>query len=139
MSHEHIGVCVIVINDQNQLLLGKRKNGYRAGYYGLPGGQLELKEKLEDAIKRELYEETGLKGNSVSCLGVVRELQETYNYIHFCFTCQEFEGKPILCEPEKCEGWEWYPIDALPSPLLPGHQAALSLCSNHTSSVIDLI
>lgn len=103
------------------------------------GGQLELKEKIEDAIKRELYEETGLKANSLSYLGVVRELQETYNYIHFVFTCQEFEGKPTLCEPEKCEGWEWHSIDVLPSPLLPGHQAALSLYSHQSASIIDLI
>jgi 8-oxo-dGTP diphosphatase len=26
-------------------------------------------------------------------------------------------GEPQILEPEKCEGWDWYDIDNLPSPL----------------------
>jgi hypothetical protein len=26
-------------------------------------------------------------------------------------------GEPKVMEPEKCEGWDWYPLDRLPEPL----------------------
>jgi 8-oxo-dGTP diphosphatase len=29
----------------------------------------------------------------------------------------KFEGEPELTEPDKCEGWEWFDWDNLPSPI----------------------
>jgi ADP-ribose pyrophosphatase YjhB (NUDIX family) len=40
-----IGTCAIITNSQNQVLLGKRKNSYKAGMYGLPGGRIELNKR----------------------------------------------------------------------------------------------
>jgi len=37
----HIGINVFVVRDK-KLLLGKRKNVYGAGTWGLPGGHLEI-------------------------------------------------------------------------------------------------
>src|SRR6185369_5166207 len=28
-----------------------------------------------------------------------------------------FEGEPELCEPDKCEGWDWFDWNELPQPL----------------------
>ena len=48
-----------------KLLLGKRKNIYGAGTWGLPGGHLEFKEAMKTAASRELMEETGLKAENL--------------------------------------------------------------------------
>jgi ADP-ribose pyrophosphatase YjhB (NUDIX family) len=48
---QSIGTCVVLTNTNNQILLGKRKNSYKAGYFGLPGGRIELNEKIESATQ----------------------------------------------------------------------------------------
>ena len=48
--------------DALKVLLVCRKNHPRIGYWALPGGLVELYENLEDTARRELEEETGVKG-----------------------------------------------------------------------------
>lgn len=47
------------------LLLIKRKNEPYKGKWAFPGGFVDMDEELEDAVVRELAEETGLKGVSL--------------------------------------------------------------------------
>lgn len=132
-------MCIIVLDkNEKQVLLGKRLNSYKAGMLGLPGGRIELEEPLEDCGKRELLEETSLKGKSLQYVGVIRELQKGYNFIHFVFTCSQYDGFPTNVEPEKCEGWNWHPLDNLPDNILPGHKAALDIY-NYKKPIKDLL
>jgi ADP-ribose pyrophosphatase YjhB (NUDIX family) len=50
-------VYAIIVNDGNVLLL----NTTHTGTYSLPGGGIEIGEPIEDALKREVREETGLE------------------------------------------------------------------------------
>lgn len=122
-----IGACILVFNKHNQILLGKRKNSYKAGDFGIPGGRVEVGELLVDTAQRELLEETNLAGEAFEYLGVVKEAQEKSDFIHFVFRCRKYSGKLTTVEPEKCEGWQWYDLEALPEPILPGHRAAIEL------------
>jgi 8-oxo-dGTP diphosphatase len=56
--------AVIFKRSQNKtaLLLIKRKNDPFAGKWAFPGGFVDMDEELEDAVARELAEETNLKG-----------------------------------------------------------------------------
>lgn len=128
---EPIGACVIVLNDKNQILLGKRQGGYKPGTYGIPGGRVEGKDPLEETARRELAEETALEALGLEFIGAVREWQDTHNFIHFVYSCRNFTGTPTTTEPEKCAGWEWYNLDSLPTPLLIGHQAAINLLASN--------
>lgn len=122
-----IGACAIIINTQNQILLGKRKNSYKAGMYGLPGGRIEVNESVTTAIAREVEEETGIKGVKFTFVGVVRENQGTYDFIHFIFSAHITNQEPLLCEPDKCEGWEWIDSAEDLKKVLPGHAAGIEL------------
>lgn len=58
--------------DTLKVLLVCRKNHPSIGYWALPGGFVELYENLEDTARRELEEETGVKGLPVeqfACYG----------------------------------------------------------------------
>lgn len=130
MQPQHSGVFVIVINKNKEFLIGKRKNCYKAGMFGFPGGRLELNETIMECGIRELYEETGITIKSLKYIGVVRELQTGYNFIHFGFVCEDCNELPKLTEPDKCEGWKFYPLSNIPDKLLPGHKAGLDLFFN---------
>ena len=133
MKPINIGVCLIIQDEKGQVLLGKRKTGYQSGTYGLPGGRVNYSEPLAQAALRELQEETGLIGYEVNYLGVVRETQEKQEFIHFVLNCPDYDGQPENTEPDKCEGWDWHQTHDLPQPILPGHELAIELITNHHS------
>lgn len=112
-----IGVGVAVIRD-GKVLLGKRKGAHGVGDWSFPGGHLELHESVEDCARRELEEETGLKPLSMTLDTWTEDVMENNkHYITLFVFVTEFEGNVQLLEPHKCEGWEWFEWDKLPSPL----------------------
>ena len=62
-------VACLVSSDGGDLLLIKRNVEPCRGCWALPGGFIENDETIQDAGKRELFEETGLKGNPGRLVG----------------------------------------------------------------------
>ena len=55
-------VGAIVVDDGGRLLLIRRANPPAQGTWSVPGGRVEPGETDEDAVVRELLEETGVRG-----------------------------------------------------------------------------
>lgn len=116
------GASVIVIRD-GHILLQKRKDN---GCWGYHGGCLELGERLEDAAKRELYEETGLKVNSMKLYGVFSGPELHYVYPHgdevynvdTVYICDDFEGE-LSADPVEVSELRWFPLNEVPENLSP--------------------
>lgn len=64
-----ITVDGIIIRD-NKILLIKRKNEPFKDKWALPGGFVEYNETVEDAVIREIFEETGLQTEIAKLVGV---------------------------------------------------------------------
>jgi len=113
-----IGVGAIVIKN-GKVLLGKRKNSHGDGTWSFPGGHLEFGEKVEDCAKRETEEETGLIIDNFEKSVFTNDIFEKENkhYVTLYAIAEIYEGEPVVAEPEKCERWEWFDWDNLPSPL----------------------
>lgn len=60
----------VVFDGRGRVLLIRRKNPPFQGGYALPGGFVEIGERIEDACRRELSEETGLNVGSLRLVGV---------------------------------------------------------------------
>lgn len=118
---------VVVISKENKILLGKRRNSYKSGFYGVPGGRVNELEKLIDCAKRELLEETGIEVDDLEYLGTIRDCQKGYTFTHFAFLCKDPYEEPKNIEPGKCEGWKWFDQNKIPDQTLPGHIAAIDL------------
>lgn len=65
----------IIFNYKGEILLQKRGDSLK---WGLPGGAVELGESLDEAVRREVFEETGLNVDVEKILGVYsgRKYQE---------------------------------------------------------------
>jgi len=59
-SRPIVGVGAVILTDDGRVVLVKRKYEPLAGQWSLPGGGLEVGEKLEAGTAREILEETGL-------------------------------------------------------------------------------
>lgn len=71
MKHKNPKLTVDgVLFDGKNILLIKRKNPPFQHQWALPGGFVEYGETTEDAVVREVFEETGLKTEPFDLLGV---------------------------------------------------------------------
>ncbi|MCA9354744.1 MAG: NUDIX domain-containing protein [Candidatus Kaiserbacteria bacterium] len=113
-----IGVGVLILKD-SKVLLGKRKNAHGPGSWCPPGGHLEFMETIEDCAKRETLEETGVTITNIRKPAYTEDFftEENKHYLTFLLTAGWESGQPEILEPEKCEAWEWFDWNKLPSPL----------------------
>ena len=65
-----LGVAAVIWNDRQEVLLIRRTKEPRKGQWSLPGGKVEFGEGLEDAVHREVREETGLEIALLGLAGV---------------------------------------------------------------------
>jgi 8-oxo-dGTP diphosphatase len=114
-----IKACVgVMIFKDGKILLGKRKGSHGVGEYAIPGGHLEFGESFEECIRREIKEETNLEIKNIRFLSLANIFRhENRQDMLGSFQTDWAEGEAKLMEPEKCEGWDWYSLENLPSPL----------------------
>jgi len=112
-----VGVGVLVMKD-GKLLLGRRRNAHGAGEYASPGGHLEHLESFDACARREVREETGLELGEIRFLRLLNTTQYApRHYVDVSLVAEWKSGEPQVLEPQKVERWDWYALDALPSPL----------------------
>lgn len=112
-----VGVGVMILKD-GKMLLGKRKGKHVPGVYAWPGGRMENNESFEECAKREVMEETGMEIQNIKFVSVFNiRAFEPDNYVNLTFSADWKSGEPKLVEPDECEGWDWYDMDNLPTPL----------------------
>lgn len=120
MQRPFVGMGILVMRN-GKLLLGKRRGSHGAGYYAAPGGHIEYGESFAAAARREVREETGLEITGLRLLAVGNYLfsrpDRERHYVDVDFVCEAPTGEAQLCEPEKCDGWDWYNLSELPEPL----------------------
>lgn len=67
---QRLGAYAVVIRDGSVLLTKISPSGYPVGFWALPGGGVDHGESTHDAVRRELYEETGLTAASVRLVDI---------------------------------------------------------------------
>ena len=113
-----VGVGVLVWEGGN-VLLGLRRGSHGAGTWSPPGGHLEFGEEPIDCLRRETFEEAGISIKDVEFAGVTNDIfaEEGKHYVTLFYRAHLASGTPRVCEPEKCDMWQWWPWDNLPENL----------------------
>jgi len=92
-----IFVSVCILKKKNKILFTKRPSQkYYGDYWEFPGGKLENDETFEEGLKRELYEELGIKINtkSLKSLDVISHTYDKKNFIIMnVFSLKTWKGK----------------------------------------------
>ena len=118
-----VGASIIVENEYGEVLLQKRADNHCWGY---AGGSVELDEVVEDAARRELFEETGLIAKELTLFGVFSGKDTHYIYpngdevsnVDIVYLCKDYTGQLIRQESE-VEDLRFFPADDLPENLSP--------------------
>jgi len=93
-----IGVGAVIL-DHNRALLVRRNSEPLKGEWSVPGGVLELGEKLRDGAAREAFEETGLHVEVGEVLDVFDSIftdpegRTEYHYVLIDFLCRRVSGE----------------------------------------------
>lgn len=112
MQHT-IEVAAGVIWRHGRFLAAQRPQGKpRAGFWEFPGGKREQGETIEDALKRELYEELGITcGRLLAWQRVSHAYPDVRVNLHFIHVL-DFTGEP---EPRDGQILRWVAPDEAPS------------------------
>jgi ADP-ribose pyrophosphatase YjhB (NUDIX family) len=107
-DHPVVGVGGVVIRDGRALLI-RRGSEPLKGQWSIPGGLLELGETLEEGVRRELREETGLDVRVLDLIEVFERIwpepkpgrpapsaseRPRYHYVILDYLCEAPHGEP---------------------------------------------
>ena len=120
------GANAIIFNENREVLLEKRSDN---GFWGLPGGGIDIGESLEQGAIREVFEETGLRVRVKRMIGIYSDPRK-YNiacypngdvvqYVTVSFECEYLSGELRLSD--ESTDMRYFPADALPDNLLLSH------------------
>lgn len=120
-----MGIGAVVV-DQGRVLLVQRGREPSKGKWSLPGGMLELGESLEEGLRREVAEETGLEVVVVELVELIdRVVRETdsegdrvrYHYVIADYLCRVVGGTLHAASDAAAVRWveraEWNSHSAL--------------------------
>jgi ADP-ribose pyrophosphatase YjhB (NUDIX family) len=108
-----------LIFDGDRILLIERGREPLKGQWSLPGGGVETGERLEEALIREVREETGLQVETKEVAVIFeriisdRDGKPEYHYLLIDFLCKVTGG--TLCAGDDSSCAAWFSIDELPN------------------------
>ncbi len=110
-----VGIGVMILNKNNDVLLGLRQGSHGAGEWSFPGGHLEFGDTIFETAQRETKEETGLDVEDFKLISVADEMRyiksDGKHYLNISVKANYDGGEPRVCEPDKCVEWKWFNID----------------------------
>ncbi len=116
-----VGVGALILK-RDRILMAQRGKEPLKGWWSLPGGALEIGERLADGVCREVLEETGLKVRPLGILEVFERITRDssgapeYHYVLIDYMCRITGG--ILGPGDDVCAVEWVKRRDLPELLI---------------------
>ncbi|MEQ6900316.1 NUDIX domain-containing protein [Nocardioides sp. YIM 152588] len=123
------------------LLQLRQGTGYMDGHWAAAAaGHIEAGETAEAAAAREAAEEIGVHDLA---LEFVTAMQRTGRdlaideRVDFFFVARSWIGDPHIVEPDKSADLRWWPLSALPDPVVPHEAAVLRGIRDHSMAPLS--
>lgn len=124
------------------LLQLRRHTGYRDGHWACgAAGHVELGESALEAAVREASEEIGVRIDPVE-LRALTVMHRTHGNgrpvderVDFFFLGDRWEGEPTRLEGDRSADLRWFPLNALPAPVVPHESAVLTALARGEQAV----
>jgi ADP-ribose pyrophosphatase YjhB (NUDIX family) len=120
--------------DDGCLLLVRRRNEPGMGSWSVPGGRVEPGETVQEAVVRELLEETSIEGVCTGLVGVVERIGDDHHFVILDYAVEVLA--PVEPKPgDDADEARWVPLhDVAEMDLVDGLAEFL-----HLHGVIDTI
>lgn len=120
-------VAVIVLNQTGALLLARRRFEPAKGELDFPGGFIDQGETAEEAVVREILEETSLEVRVTEFVGSVPDVYGSQGVptLNLCFVAHIIGGK-MAAKSDVAE-LVWVPMENLPQRMAFPHQQQVLL------------
>ena len=143
MQRPVTGASVAVFKDGAVLLVQRGRDPYK-GFWTLPGGSQELGETLEQAARRELLEETGLRAGKLELAEIFEPMlrdadgKVERHFVLAVHVCREFGGEPAA--GDDAAALRWCALERLAGQrMTPGTaEIILRIAARHQVSALNL-
>ncbi|HEY0696196.1 MAG TPA: NUDIX domain-containing protein, partial [Micromonospora sp.] len=95
-----VSVAAVIPDDQGRVLVIQRRDN---GAWQLPGGILEMDETIENGVRREVQEETGVTIEPVRLTGIYKNMK--LGVVALVFRAQLVNGTPHPTEESAAIDW----------------------------------
>ncbi|MBV6394966.1 MAG: RNA pyrophosphohydrolase [Anaerolineales bacterium] len=106
-----VGVAALIFDEQGRILLFRHT--YRKFEWGIPGGALEYGEQPQEAMVREMFEETGMQIEVARLL--LAENSKDDRHVSLIYQCRIIGG--IFRESDEVSAVNYFDLTALPQML----------------------
>ena len=130
MKRNESVIGIVFDGPQERVLLIHRRD---VSIWALPGGGIDAGEPPEQAVLREIEEETTLKAHIVRKLALLTPINRLTRATHL-FICQA-EGEPH--STEETRDARFFSLNALPSPLFHIHEAWIQMALTNPEGLIE--
>jgi 8-oxo-dGTP diphosphatase len=100
LASHSVSVAGVIVDQHGRALLIQRRDNHR---WEPPGGVLELGESIDDGLRREVREETGLDVEPVMLTGVYKNMRR--GIIALVFRCRVTGGEPAVSNETEAFRW----------------------------------
>ncbi len=122
---------VVLQRDDEVLLQLRRGTGYMDDHWAVLAGHLEHDETIVAAAVREVAEESGVLVAPQDLMPLTTlhrswpsgpQIEQRCDYF---FRARAWTGEPAILEPDRCADMQWFPLSALPEPVVPHERVVL--------------
>lgn len=136
----HVGANVAIFDDEGTVLLTRRQDN---GLWCLPGGHVDIGEKIDQTAIRKVREKTGLRIQLERLVGLYSSYYPPGSFgeasparaILVALFRARPTGRALAFNPEVVE-FGWFHPDHLPEDLIPQHVQRIHDAANETQTVM---
>jgi len=116
-----LSLKIMILNDSHECLLLRRssRNSHDPGLWEFPGGKMDAGETIEEALVREVKEETGLAIELERAAGIVESELPERRIVHLIMEAHALSGNVRLSDEH--DAYRWVPVKELMRVDMPDH------------------